>query len=124
MHSFIQQYLNPNDLDDLPDLVIWGHEHGCVGDLEYFEPCNFYILQPGSTVATSLCDAEAGDKCYGIMTVMFDEAKEKPRFKVKMHKLESVRPFSTKTVTIDELLKDRNFKTAEEAQEYLYNYCK
>lgn len=118
------KYLNPADLDELPDLVIWGHEHGCPGELEYFEGGNFFILQPGSTVATSLSDAEAGDKCYGIMTVNFDPIKEKPRFKVKMHKLETVRPFLTKTVSADELLKKKKFKTTEEAQEYLYNVCK
>ena len=104
--------------------MVWGHEHGCVGDLEFFEPCNFFILQPGSTVATSLCDAEAGDKCYGIMTVSFNAVKEKPRFKVKMHKLESVRPFLTKTITADALLKNRGFKTAEEAQQFLYKCSK
>ena len=75
-------------------------------------------------MATSLCDAEAGDKCYGIMTVAFDPVKEKPRFKVKMHKLESVRPFVTTTVSADDLLRQRRFKSVEEAQEYLYNCCK
>ena len=75
-------------------------------------------------MATSLCDAEAGDKAYAIMTVKYDEIKEEPKFKVKIHNLESVRPFHTKTVSADELLKQRKFKNAEEAQEYLYNCCK
>lgn len=118
------KHLNPHDLDELPDLVVWGHEHGWSGELEYFEPCNFYIFQPGSTVATSLCDAEAGDKGYGVLTVTFNAAKGKPRFKLQMHTLESVRPFLLKTVSADELLEKKKFKNAEEMQDYLYNLCK
>ncbi len=48
--------------DDSIDLVVWGHEHDCrivpepVGGKEY------YITQPGSSVATSLADGEALEK--------------------------------------------------------------
>eukprot|EP00434_Breviolum_minutum_P025936 symbB.v1.2.022929.t3/scaffold2056.1/size90925/3 len=40
------------------DLVIWGHEHDCQESLRG----EFYVIQPGSSVATSLTPGEAGLK--------------------------------------------------------------
>ena len=52
------------------DLVIWGHEHECRIDAEYSvvgsdadgEEQGIYISQPGSSVATSLCEGETKKK--------------------------------------------------------------
>lgn len=118
------KHLDPQDLDELPNMVVWGHEHGWIGEIEFYQQGNFYIFQPGSTVATSLCDAEAGDKGYGVLTVNYNVQKAKQRFKLATHTLESVRPFLLKTVNADELLEKKKFKSAEEAQDHLYNLCK
>lgn len=45
--------------DDSIDLVIWGHEHDCRIVPEPVGEKNYYISQPGSSVATSLADGEA-----------------------------------------------------------------
>ena len=54
-------YIPESFLDDFLDLVIWGHEHESL-----LEPQpttrHFAISQPGSSVATSLCEAEAKPK--------------------------------------------------------------
>ncbi|KRY82416.1 Double-strand break repair protein MRE11A [Trichinella pseudospiralis] len=61
-HS-LSNYIPISFIPDMMDLVIWGHEHKPLPDPEWHE--KFYIMQPGSTVATSLSDGEAGPKyCY------------------------------------------------------------
>lgn len=49
------------------DLIIWGHEHESTPNLIPFK--NGYIYQPGSTVATSLIDAEGKEKHVGILSI-------------------------------------------------------
>jgi len=52
------------------DLVIWGHEHECIGEVRECEENSVYFLQPGSTVATSLIEAEAVQKhCFKLRVV-------------------------------------------------------
>ena len=119
-------YLDPHDLQTVPNLVIWGHEHDCV-DLEYVDDKNFYIYQPGSTVATSLCEGEAGTKFYAILDVDYDKKKKKPRFKLTKHELKTVRPFVIKTISIDDdvlpTLPSRA-KTVEAKQKFIIQFCK
>ena len=43
-------------------MVIWGHEHECLIDPVYNAEQGFYVVQPGSSVATSLCEGEAEPK--------------------------------------------------------------
>jgi len=49
--------------DDSIDLVVWGHEHDCRITPEPVAGKKYYISQPGSSVATSLADGEAIEKC-------------------------------------------------------------
>ena len=44
------------------DLVIWGHEHECLIDPMESLVGTFRIIQPGSSVATSLTEGEAVQK--------------------------------------------------------------
>jgi len=48
--------------DDSVDLVVWGHEHDCRIVPEPVAGKNYYITQPGSSVATSLADGESLEK--------------------------------------------------------------
>ena len=48
--------------DDAIDLVVWGHEHDCRILPEPVSGKEYYITQPGSSVATSLADGESLEK--------------------------------------------------------------
>jgi len=53
----------PEDMfDDSTDLVIWGHEHDCRIVPEAVAEKDYWISQPGSSVATSLAEGEALEK--------------------------------------------------------------
>ena len=60
-------YISAKMLPDFLDLVVWGHEHEFVGD-EASEEGSFIIVQPGSSIATSLCAAEAVEKSLTVHT--------------------------------------------------------
>lgn len=80
------------------DLIIWGHEHECLidPDFKFMDPNDstkgFYIIQPGSTVATSLSIEEAKSKHIGIITV-----------REKQFKLNKIPLKTTRQIIIDEL---------------------
>lgn len=48
--------------DDSINLVVWGHEHDCRIVPEPVAGKEYYVSQPGSSVATSLADGEALEK--------------------------------------------------------------
>ena len=54
--------------DDSIKLVVWGHEHDCRIWPEKVEGKEYYITQPGSSVATSLAPGEALPKFVQIAT--------------------------------------------------------
>ncbi|KAI1721371.1 mre11 DNA-binding presumed domain-containing protein [Ditylenchus destructor] len=68
------------------DLVIWGHEHESLIEPQYFTigtnengaDNGFFIIQPGSTVATSLCKEEAVQKHCAIIKVQDRRFKSIP----------------------------------------------
>lgn len=68
-------YLPEHFLPDFLDLVIWGHEHDCRIDPEWNSSQNFYVIQPGSSVATSLSEGEAVAKTIGLLEIRGREFK-------------------------------------------------
>ena len=68
-------YLPENFLPSILDLVMWGHEHDCRIDPEWNENRQFYVIQPGSSVVTSLSEGEAKEKCVGLLEVRNMEFK-------------------------------------------------
>lgn len=50
-------YIPVDYLDEFMNLVMWGHEHECLISPEQVND-TFYITQPGSSVATSLCEGK------------------------------------------------------------------
>ena len=48
--------------DDSIHLVVWGHEHEQRVVPESVSGKRYYVSQPGSSVATSLCPGEAREK--------------------------------------------------------------
>lgn len=57
-----QEFVPEGMFDDSVNLVVWGHEHDCRIVPEPVAGKNYYITQPGSSVATSLADSEALEK--------------------------------------------------------------
>uniref|UniRef100_A0AC34RH62 Double-strand break repair protein n=2 Tax=Panagrolaimus sp. JU765 TaxID=591449 RepID=A0AC34RH62_9BILA len=69
-------YLPYDKIPKFFDLVVWGHEHACyVEDMEYSRTGEPYVLQPGSSVATSLCPDETKPKAVALLTVDGTSAK-------------------------------------------------
>ncbi|KAF4344821.1 double-strand break repair MRE11 [Fusarium beomiforme] len=94
-------YLPENVLPDWLDLVVWGHEHECLIDPTQNPETGFHVMQPGSSVATSLVPGEAVQKHVAIVSVTGKD------FKVDKIPLKSVRPFVTREVI---LAQDKRFK--------------
>lgn len=64
--------------DDSINLVVWGHEHDCRIVPEPVAGKEYYITQPGSSVATSLADGESLEKYrVNLLTTLCFGAKRK-----------------------------------------------
>ncbi|KAH7647188.1 hypothetical protein FG379_002879 [Cryptosporidium bovis] len=81
-------------LPDFLDLVIWGHEHECVLNPVEISNKGFFVLQQGSSIATSLIQSESIDKHVTLL-----EIKEKT-FKTTPIPLISPRTFIFKTLKL------------------------
>ncbi|OQR93473.1 double-strand break repair protein [Achlya hypogyna] len=84
-------------IPDFIDLVVWGHEHECLIDLDESLRGNFHITQPGSSVATSLIEGEAKPKKVGILEVCGSQ------FRLVAEPLRSVRPFKIADVVLSDV---------------------
>lgn len=68
------------------DLVVWGHEHESRPQPQEFTQPGFHVLQPGSSVATSLTAGESAPKHIALVEVLGQ------KFRVTPVPLLSVRP--------------------------------
>lgn len=101
-------YLPENFLPEFLDLVVWGHEHECLIEPRYNPETTFHVMQPGSSIATSLVPGEAVAKHVAIVTVAGKE------FKVEKHRIKSVRPFLTKEIVLSQ---DKRFRGLEKQKD-------
>ncbi|KAI0843307.1 DNA repair exonuclease [Hypoxylon sp. FL0890] len=101
-------YLPENMLPEWLDLVVWGHEHECLIDPSRNPETGFHVMQPGSSVATSLVPGEAVPKHIAIVSITGKD------FQVEKHRLKSVRPFVTSEIV---LASDKRFKGLEKKKE-------
>ena len=135
---------NTVTMDLLPknmNLVLWGHEHDCRIEPEEYNVVGTdgnlkprYVTQPGSSVATSLCEGEAIEKKVGVLCVHFDRNLKEPVFKINTIPLKTVRPFIFKALELknfeDELNqikgseKDKSEKFLEQEVELMINESK
>jgi double-strand break repair protein MRE11 len=76
------------------NMVIYGHEHECLIDPTLDHEMGFHVMQPGSSVATSLCPGEAVSKHVAIMSVTGRE------FATENIRLKTVRPFVMKEIVL------------------------
>lgn len=81
-------------LPDFMDLIVWGHEHECLIDPRWNPERNFKVMQPGSSVATSLMPGEAVEKHVAVMEITGKE------FKYETIRLKTVRPFVMKEIVL------------------------
>lgn len=94
-------YLPENVLPDWMNLVIWGHEHECKITPSKNPETGFDVIQPGSSVATSLIPAESQQKQVAIVSVTGKTAVTTPI------PLKTVRPFVQDQIVMQ---KDAEFK--------------
>ncbi len=108
--------LRESYIPDWMTLVIWGNEHECVSGLQPSLANSLHILQPGSSVATSLAYTESSDfpKKYAIL-----EIKEDKKFRVKQHNYLRIRPFVFGEVILKEHLDPRDSKVDEKLKAFL-----
>ncbi|CAH2092327.1 unnamed protein product [Euphydryas editha] len=110
-------YISENVLPNFLDLVVWGHEH----DSQVFatkdvkrENESFFVIQPGSTVATSLAAGEALPKHCVLLQL------HKKEYIVTPLPLKTVRPFIFKTIVLsEENLGDEGVNENEKVQNFL-----
>jgi double-strand break repair protein MRE11 len=96
-HAHTQSgYLPENFLPEFLDLVVWGHEHECLIEPRLNPEMSFYVMQPGSSVATSLMPGEAVPKQVSIFKVAGKEFHHEPVL------LKTVRPFVMKEIVLAE----------------------
>ncbi|KAJ6133760.1 DNA-binding [Penicillium sp. IBT 18751x] len=96
-HAYTETgYLPENFLPGFMDLVIWGHEHECLIDPHLNPETKFHVMQPGSSVATSLVPGEAVAKHVSIVSVTGRE------FKSESIRLKTVRPFVMREIVLSE----------------------
>lgn len=101
-------YLPENVLPDWLDLVVWGHEHECLIDPTQNPETGFHVMQPGSSVATSLVPGEAAQKHVAIVSVTGKD------FKVQKIPLKTVRPFVTRELVLSQ---DKKFKDLDKKKD-------
>jgi double-strand break repair protein MRE11 len=89
-------YLPENFLPEFMDLVVWGHEHECLIDPRLNPEMGFHVMQPGSSIATSLMPGEAVPKHVAILSITGKE------FQTETFRLKTVRPFIMKEIVLAE----------------------
>ncbi|KAL8739851.1 MAG: hypothetical protein Q9190_007386 [Brigantiaea leucoxantha] len=89
-------YLPENFLPEFIDLVVWGHEHECLIKPRHNSEMGFHVMQPGSSVATSLMPGEAEPKHVAVLSITGRD------FTVEPIKLKSVRPFIIKEIVLSD----------------------
>lgn len=80
-------YLPEDFLPSFLDFVVWGHEHECIPYSVRNYKAGFDVLQPGSSIATSLSTQETIEKNVFILSLKNRE------YNIEPIKLDTVRPF-------------------------------
>lgn len=105
-------YLPENFLPEFLDLVVWGHEHECLIHPRYNPEMGFHVMQPGSSIATSLMPGEAVPKHVAILEITGKE------FKCIPVPLKTVRPFVMREIVLANEREMKNiWKKAENRSE-------
>ncbi|KGG50167.1 midasin, partial [Mitosporidium daphniae] len=90
-------YIPEAFLDPMFDFILWGHEHECLIDPQLNPQKEFYVCQPGSSVATSLCEGESKEKFFGLLSITGKS------FELEKIKLKNIRPFVMKEISLSSI---------------------
>ena len=99
------------------NLIIWAHEHESMPDIEQSSEIQAYIYQPGSSIATSLIEAETKTKHAGLFTFRKNEFYFEPIFLKK-----SERTLIYRQIELGNFLKKKGNLMNEEAHEEVEKY--
>nr|WPK49568.1 MRE11 [Acutuncus antarcticus] len=88
-------YIPETFLEEWLDLVIWGHEHDPIPKPVLNREKGFEVLQPGSSVATSMSDGEGKQKFCYLLKVCGR------RYRVEPIPLTTVRPFYIEEINLE-----------------------
>ncbi|KAJ3563348.1 hypothetical protein NP233_g9002 [Leucocoprinus birnbaumii] len=102
-----QEFVPEGMFDDSIGLVVWGHEHDCRILPEPVAGKNYYITQPGSSVATSLADGEAIPKHVALLEI---QGKE---FQLTPIPLRTVRPFFIEDIHLISASEEEGFDISD-----------
>jgi len=89
-----KNFVDESMLDSFLDLVVWGHEHESHMLPQANSIMQFSVIQPGSSVATSLCEGETAPKYIFMLEV------REGKCRVNAIRLATVRPMALQTVTL------------------------
>ncbi|KIY49858.1 DNA repair exonuclease [Fistulina hepatica ATCC 64428] len=103
-----QEYVPEGLFDNDVDLVVWGHEHDCRIVPEKVAGRDYYITQPGSSVATSLADGEALPKHVALLQV---QGKD---FELTPIPLRTVRPFVIEEIVLSQVAEEEDFELSDQ----------
>lgn len=104
-------YLPENVLPDWMNLVVWGHEHECVINPTTNPETGFQVLQPGSSVATSLISAEAQQKQVAVVSITGKDVEFQPI------PLKTVRPFIQKDIVLQKIPEFKKLQSVKNNRE-------
>jgi len=92
-----KNYINEAFFERFLDFVVWGHEHECKITPSPSSEGEFYITQPGSTIATALSESESVEKHIGLLEI------HERDFRLSPIKLSTVRPFIMEDLVLSSL---------------------
>lgn len=111
----LKRFIRESVIPDFINLIIWGHEHDCLIEPEQNLEKAFYVTQPGSSVATSLCEGETKTKHVGLLKIHMSDMMIKPL------KLNTVRPFIWENLDLNDV--PVTTENREKKSEEIKNYC-
>ena len=82
--------------------MVWGHEHECLIDPRYNPETTFHVMQPGSSIATSMMPGEAAPKHVALLDVVGKE------FTCETIRLKTVRPFVMREIVLQDIKEMRD----------------
>jgi len=92
-----KNYINEAFFERFLDFIVWGHEHECKITPSPSSEGEFYISQPGSTIATALSESESVEKHIGLLEI------HERDFRLSPIKLTTVRPFIMEDLVLSSL---------------------
>lgn len=84
-------------LPSFADIAIWGHEHDCHTELRQAQETRCQVLQPGSSIATSLTAGEAQQKHVFILEI------REECFRLRALPLQTVRPMIVEDICLADI---------------------